>query len=607
MRNSLTNPETGSNILDETDLTIDDLYDVVINSGGFVQGDWTNLKADQTRSQKDIDRDLKAQEYLDSLETEGLLDDGLVLDDLQAIIPRFIQKAIERTEYSKRFGINDEILRAKIKEALAQIGKHNAEVLKLNPSKDQAGYVDPKRFEKTVWDMARILRNKYGYDITNMNTRTWLQRLANIQVVAKLPLVTLASMPELFTPMLRGSANPAAWTVDFMAGLAWAGYKGMNGISKLLFNTHLPAMRKASGDIGGIGVIRDVQLLREMGIAEIQAMGDLVSTRYANPNFARGGLRAGARGTISGKIPKQVRSVFNMQVFMQATLLTTLTEMQQLMAMRNFQRHMSRRVKFVNKNKGEKLKGRRLRLFQQFKQDMADFGLNMDIDLDTSKGEADFNAGALRFIDQVITRPNDATTAKAFKNPLTAPIFLFKRFITTFGNTLMTAVGNDMANKVHNIEQAKQIGRIVVAMTTMYGAVMFAEIIRGAIKGDLDEDDMTLTGGDFRSFVRRLDRTGLLSAPGAMAVNLAFPYKRGWWDTPEARLVGELGGPILGDAAEIMAQATDPKDDSFGRLARQVMPLSKKVIPPNYKKKSSNKTKKRKSPSWNSSASGSRW
>jgi hypothetical protein len=376
-----------------------------------------------------------------------------------------------------------------------------------------------------------------------------------------------------------------------MAGMAWAGYKAMNGISKLLFNTHLPAMRKASGDIGGLGIIRDVQMLREMGIAEIQAMGDLVSTRYANPNFARGGLRAGAKGTISGKIPKQVRSVFNMQVYMQATMLITLTEMQQLMAMRNFQRHMSRRVKFVNKNKGKVLKGRKLRLFDQFKQDMADFGLNMDIDLATSKGEADFNAGALRFIDQVITRPNDATTAKAFKNPLTAPIFLFKRFITTFGNTLMTAVGNDMANKVHNIEQAKQAGRILVAMTTMYGAVMFAEIIRGAIKGDLDEDDATITGGDFRSFVRRLDRTGLLSAPGAMAVNLAFPYKRGWWDTPEARLVGELGGPVLGDITEILGQATDPKNDSFGRLVRQIMPLSKRIIPANYKKKSKSKSK----------------
>jgi hypothetical protein len=155
----------------------------------------------------------------------------------------------------------------------------------------------------------------------------------------------------------------------------------------------------------------------------------------------------------------------------------------------------------------------------------------------------------------------------------------------------MTAVGNDMANKVHNIEQAKQAGRILVAMTTMYGAVMFAEIIRGAIKGDLDEDDATITGGDFRSFVRRLDRTGLLSAPGAMAVNLAFPYKRGWWDTPEARLVGELGGPVLGDITEILGQATDPKNDSFGRLVRQIMPLSKRIIPANYKKKSKSKSK----------------
>ena len=138
-------------------------------------------------------------------------------------------------------------------------------------------------------------------------------------------------------------------------------------------------------------------------------------------------------------------------------------------------------------------------------------------------------------------------------------------------------------------------------MTAMYGAVMFAEIIRGAIKGDLDEDDATLTGGDFRSFVRRLDRTGLLSAPGAMAVNLAFPYKRGWWDTPEARLVGELGGPILGDATEMLGQATDPKDDSFGRLVRQVMPLSKKVFPANYEKKS--KTSKRSNTGFGSSSS----
>ena len=71
--------------------------------------------------------------------------------------------------------------------------------------------------------MMRILRNKYGYDMANMQTRAWLQRVVNFEVVAKLPLVTLASMPELFTPMLRGDVRADKWIVDFMMGLSWAG------------------------------------------------------------------------------------------------------------------------------------------------------------------------------------------------------------------------------------------------------------------------------------------------------------------------------------------------------------------------------------------------
>jgi hypothetical protein len=591
IRAAITDPATGSSILEDSELTVEDLFNVVVNSGGFVQGDWTNLKADQTRDQKEIDRDMRAQEYLDALPTESLIDEDLVMIDLQAIIPRFLQKAVERTEYSKRFGVNDELLRAKIKEGLEQIKVHNAKVLKLDKTDTSLTYIDPKAFEKSIWDMARILRNKYGYDMANMQTRAWLQRVVNFEVVAKLPLVTLASMPELFTPMLRGDVRADKWIVDLMMGLSWAGYKGMNGISKLLLNKHLPAMRKMSKDIGGIGVVSDIQLLRELGISEIQAMGDSVSTRYANPNFARGGLRAGASTTLAGRIPKKVRAVFNMQTYMQATLLITLTEMQQLMALRNFQRHMAKRVKFVQKNKDKELKGRRLRLFKQFSKDMADFGLPQNIDLSTPTGEAEFNAGAIRFVDQVITRPNDATTSKAFKNPLTAPIFLFKRFLTVFGNTLMTAVGNDIATKVDNVEKAKQVGRIVTTVVAMYGAVMFAEIMRGAIKGDLDEDDMTIMGGDFRTFVRRVDRTGLLSAPGAMLLNLSFPYKRGWWDSPEARIWGELGGPIGGDLSALMKTGFERRPGSAQRLIRQLIPMSKQLIdlPPKKKRSSTKK------------------
>ena len=563
-------------IFEEAGITVEDLYDAVINSGGFVQGDWTNIKADQLRSEADIKKDLKIQKYLDSLPTESMIDGDLVLDDLQAIIPRFVQKAVERTEYAKRFGKNDEILRELLKKGAAQIREHNRKVLKLRKTDDAMPWLDEKRFEKEVWAMARILRNQYGYDMANMPTRKWLQRISNAQIIAKLPLVTLASIPEFFTPMLKGDVSPHHWFVDLMAGSAWAGYKAANGVSKLLFNTHLPAMRKYAKDIGGLGIVSDIQLLRELGIADIQAMGDMVSTRYANPNFARGGLRAGAKGTIVGKIPKRIRAIFNMQVFMQATLLTTMTEMQQLMAMRNFQRHVGRRIKFVYKNKGKTLTGRQARLFKQFTQDLGDYGITEDIDLDTPHGQAQMNAGALRFIDQVITRPNDATTAKAFKNPLVAPLVLFKRFITTFGNTLMTSIGNDFATKVDNVERAKQVGKVASTAMVMYGSVMFAEMIRGAIRGDLDDEDFEIIPKDFSQFMRRLDRTGLLSAPGAAMVNLTFPYKRGWWDSTQSRVFGEVLGPVGGDVSAF--GDTLLKGDGWQRFLGQVIPLSKPAL-----------------------------
>jgi hypothetical protein len=566
-------------------VTPEDLYEAVINSGGFVQGDWTNVKADQTRSAKDIAKDELIGEVLDSMPTSNMIDEGLVIEDLQALLPRFIQKAIERTEYSRRFGKSDELLRGMIDEALEQIRANNREVLKLSENKEGLMHIDEKKFTKTVWDMARILRNQYGYDMANMPTRKWLQRATNTETILKLPFVTLASIPEFFTPMLKGDVRPDKWFVDFMAGTAWAGYKGMNGLSKLIFNKHLPAMRKASQDIGGMGIISDVQLLRELGIADIQAMGDLVSTRYANPNFARGGLRGGAKGTLAGKIPKKVRAVFNMQTYMQGTLLTTITEMQQLMALRNFQRHMGRRLKFVHNNKGKPLKGRRARLMKQFTQDLADYGITGDINLDTSTGQAEFNAGALRFIDQVITRPNDATTAKIFKNPLTAPLVLFKRFITVYGNTLMTSIGNDFATKVDNTERAKQVAQVASVAMIMYGSVMFAEIIRGVLKGDLDEEDFKLMPKDFSQFMRRLDRTGLSSAPGAAAINLTFPYKRGWWDTTQSRIMNEVLGPLGGDLTALGDALISGKNNAWERLLGQVVPSAKPLLKGTKKKK----------------------
>ena len=588
--NRFTDPD-GKLVFQDAGVTPEDLYAVVVNSGGFVQGEWTNIKADQTTSQKEIEKDQLMQEYLDSLSTEELADAGLLVDDLQSVIPRFVQKAVERAEYSAVFGVNDEILRSLVQMGVDQIKVHNESVMKMEEG-GPSNLIDDKAFQKAVWDMSKILRNKFGYDMADMPTRKWLQRIANVEVVAKLPLVTLASLPEFFTPMLKGDVRPDKFAVDFALASAWAGYKGMNGLSKLVFNKHLPAMLKHSSDINGLGIISDIQLLREMGIADIQSMGDTVATRYANPNFARGGIRAATRGTVGAKIPKGVRAVFNMQTYMQATMLTTITEMQQFMALRNYQRHMMERVNFVNKNKGKALKGRSAVRLRQYKQDLLDYGITEDMDLSTPEGEAAFNAGALRFIDQVITRPNDATTAKIFKNPLTAPLVLFKRFITTYGNTLLTSVGTDFATKVDNVERAKQVGKLSVAAAGMYGAVIFAEILRGAIKGDLDEDDFKVKPEDWKTFMRRVDRMGVLSAPGSVAANLSFPSKAWYGDTGTNRMVRELTGPFGSDIAGTLDFVmSDKGKKDLHRLLKQVSPTAGMIVPKPASKKKKRKKK----------------
>ena len=583
--NKFTDPK-GKLVFEDAGVTPEDLYAVVVNSGGFVQGEWTNIKADQTTSQKEIEKDQLMQEYLDSLSTEELADAGLLVDDLQSVIPRFVQKAVERTEYSAVFGVNDEILRSLVQMGVDQIKVHNEGVMKMEEGGPN-NLIDDKAFQKAVWDMSKILRNKFGYDMADMPTRKWLQRIANVEVVAKLPLVTLASLPEFFTPMLKGDVRPDKFAMDFTLASAWAGYKAMNGISKLVFNKHLPAMLKHSSEIEGLGIISDIQLLREMGIADIQSMGDTVATRYSNPNFARGGIRAATKGTVGAKIPKSVRAVFNMQTYMQATMLVTITEMQQFMALRNYQRHMMERVNFVNKNKGKSLKGRNAKKFRQYKQDILDYGITEEMDLSTPEGEAAFNAGALRFIDQVITRPNDATTAKIFKNPLTAPLVLFKRFLTTYGNTLLTSVGTDFATKVDNVERAKQVGKLSVAAAGMYGMVVFAEILRGAIKGDLDEEDFNIKPEDWKTFMRRVDRMGVLSAPGSVAANLSFPSKAWYGDTGTNRMVRELTGPFGSDIAGTLDFVmSDKGKKDLHRLLKQVSPTAGMIVPkPGSKKK----------------------
>lgn len=573
-----TDPD-GKSILEDAGISPEELYVVVVNSGGYVQGDWRNEKPSQTTSKKEIDKNLLIQEYLDSLSTEELIASGLVVDKIQALVPAFFNKAVTRVEYAAVFGANNELLNQWINLGVEQIKAHNTKVLGRGEGASGT-LIDEKLFRKTVFDMSEILRNKYGYDKADMPTRKMVQIITNFETIVKLPLVTIASFPEIFTHAIPFGLDPKTFATDLIYATVFAGYKGMSGISKLVFNKHLPAMLKRADEMEGF--MGDIRLLQELGISDPTGFGnDGAVTRYGNASFMAGGLRAGgAKGTLAGKIPPNVRAVFNMKTYMQATMLTTLTEMQQFMALRNYQRNMHKRLVAIRDGtvKGDKLK--------QYTQDLLDYGITPDIDLSTPEGEAQFKGGAIRFVNRVITKPSGANTARVFKNPLTAPLVLFERFITTYGNTLLAATARNFADKVNNVERAKQAGHLIVAGVGMYGAVVFGEILRGAIKGTYDEDDFEIMPKDLETLVRRADRMAVGGAPGAFAGAMFFPGKAWYGDTGQNRLVRELG-PVGGDFANLLNYLMSDKkgQEQFIRLMGQVVPMSKQILPKPKKKK----------------------
>jgi hypothetical protein len=576
----------GTSILEDAGISPEELYQVVINSGGYVQGDWQSNIRDQSTSKKEIDRNLLIQEYLDSMSMEELQDAGIVVDNLQALAGRFVNKVVNRTEYAAAFGANNELLNQWIDLGVEQIKSHNTKVLGRGEGASGT-LIDEKLFRKTVFDMSDLLRNKYGYDKVDMPTRKVVQAIINFETVVKLPLVTIASFPEIFTHAIPFGLDPKTFATDLIYATVFAGYKGMSGISKLVFNKHLPAMMKRAEDMDGF--LGDMRLLQELGISDPTGYGnDGAATRYGNASFTPGGLRAGgAQGTLAGKIPPNVRAVFNMRTYMQATMLTTLTEMQQFMASRNYERNMRKRLTAIKDGtvKGDKLK--------QYTQDLLDYGITTDIDLSTAEGMEKFNGGRIRFVNKVITKPSEANTAKIFKNPLTAPLVLFERFITTYGNTLLASTARNFADKVNNEERAKQAGHLIVAGAGMYGAVVFGEILRSAIKGESDEEDFKVMPKDLETLIHRADRMGVGGAPGAFAGAMFFPGKAWYGDTGQNRLVRELG-PVGGDFASMLNYLMSDKkgQEQFLRLMGQIAPMSKQILPKPEKKKTDKKKRK---------------
>jgi len=574
-------------------------YNIAVNSGGFISGDFTTTAYNQ-KSKKARQFQVELFEKIEKEVSRAEL--GILLvNDLQALLPRFVDKAVEKTLYAELFGHYDE----KLWEMKEQIEKEIAEYNRKNPNRP----VNLSRAMQDINDMMAILRHRYKMDSSFFGARRFIQWFMNFTTVTMMPMVALASMPEFFTPLALGSKNPIGFLNDFRMAGVYAGMRAMNGMSKLFFGKQLDAMKFPKGKTA-----RRAMFLKALGIIDIRTMGEAAAMRYIGPSFIRTGIgtaNIGSRKYIKALYKlyglgepakgrfraRSARSITNMDTFFELTFLTTMTQMQQIMAANNFRRYVLSHLKSLSKGKRASTLDSTL---DQQRQELRDFGFTDEEIAEAIRwyeaGHREFYdipaefkfdaAGAtLRFVDQVITRPNEATAAKAFRHPAMAPLLLFKSFMTTYANTYMVAIRDRVrfaqgTGGQKHYQRAKQVAGLGATFAAMYGMVLFAQSIRQMLQFGPDDDDDNYMSEvpEWKKFIANVNRTGLLTAPGSQLADIWLPYKYGWWQSPAKRTADTLFGPGVRQGASILdliGDLANKGEVDIEKFLAQLIPVTK--------------------------------
>ena len=575
-----------------------DAYNIILSSGGFVSGDFT------VKARLDGESSIKSQQELfEKIEREISREQlgDLLLNDYQAIIPRFIDKAIEKTVYAELFGHRNENLNELKRNIRKEVAEHN---------RKNAGttLINVEDVIKDVDELMDIINHRYKVNTIPTKGRKVLQSAMNATTIASLTLVSLASMPEFLTATALGTKNPAKFATNILGASTFAVLRGLNGMHKLLTGKAMKGYFNPKTRMG-----KRAAMLRQLGLYDLANLGEAAAQRYVGPSFIKAGVGStgnsfpikalyklyGLGNLEKGRFrARQVRAMLNMDVYFEVTALTTMTQMQQLMALTNLNQNIVSDAKALSKAK----KGKGFKLdstVAQIKSNLKSLGLsNSEINelvrwYDAGHRQIhdvppefrlDLAGPAHRFVQSVVTLPSEGSLPKVFRDPRFAPFLLFKSFITTFGNTFINTIaqrvrfaeGKGVSKKY---QQSKQIAGMFGTAAAMYGAVQFAQAIAYLIKHGDDENPWEEKTPDWAKFIQDFERTGLMGPLGSVAVQIGTPNYWSWqgkdpYDDMLDYIIGPMGKQFrnIGKAGADVAQGKEL--DLEGRLARAI-PLTK--------------------------------
>lgn len=449
-------------------------------------------------------------------------------NDLETILVRYMGNAIKRAEYARRFGANEEDLNKLVASMVDEIdlGQRN-----------KVGALNAQQAMDLVYDVADMMQGEFAPPITRIGgvlTRSVL----NLQVMIKLPLAVLSSMPEFLTPGIL-SQSPSAYITALIQGVGAGVWEGLRAMDKVITGKHHFNQSDA------------YQQAEEIGVIAQAAIQDALDALHFAGESSTDLLSVGTRK------------------FMQITLQEQTMRLQKTIAVRTFMKAVRQWSESTQKANSEQL--------------LKDFGIDpQEAQRWARAGFPDndpiqfaINRGAIRFANSAITTPDSSVRSRGLQRKYAGLPLLwqFQSFSNAFGNTMLRRI-------IVQGKRAKNARQLVImtGMIMMMAAAFAAQELRdwwkfGDKKPYKDDTKNDPSRRTFNSFAGA-GFTGMFSR----LFELISPYKFGYGQQGAAR-IGGLWGPTATDMGKVIDafvidQGNDKKQaDMQARFITNMVPI----------------------------------
>ena len=357
-----------------------------------------------------------------------------LINDVEAVLSRYTQSAVRRVEYARRFGQNEE----KLNRAVAKIIAEYTEQRQAMSAGDIARRAPPRSPEllaRDIYNVADAAQGKFTYFPVARQQFPGAIRVARavmaFEVMTKMGVVALASLPEFFAAAMQHGWRPAA----YLRGVQYAATEAVRSMDKLLTGKHhLPQMEA-------------VQFLERLGLIYNSTLRSKQMERF---------------GATSTKWASR---------FMQGTRLEALTNIQRIVAADSLSRMMSSYAKrLTNPKASPASKDYAARILDELgfpPHEAAQW--HAAGQPAKSRWSQYIDTVILRGVNQDIVTPNAMSKSLAYNDPFLQLPLLFTSFTNVMTNTFLKRFARELGNSTTPLSRkAGAIGGLIAAVATAY-------------------------------------------------------------------------------------------------------------------------------------------